>query len=153
MKAYVATSKDDNNVTLTEITTDVKGGVGLVIKGTAGPISIPSVNCTEEPATNLLVGTLAPKYLAEGTAYGLKSGVFQPNSAGTINANRAYLPVGAGAPVKALTLVFEDDDATAIQEVQGVQEVQEVIYNLAGQRVNRAEKGIFIKNGRKYLVK
>ena len=52
---------------------------------------------------------------------------------------------------------FTDDSLTGIkkvQDVQKVQGVQESIYNLSGQRVNKpVQKGLYIINGKKMMVK
>ncbi len=70
----------------------------------------------------------------------------------TLKANRAYfdsssLPV----PVKGLVLDFEDD-ATSIQAIDnGRQTTDAAIYNIAGQRLNKTQKGINIVNGKKIL--
>ena len=51
---------------------------------------------------------------------------------------------------------FTDDSLTGIkkvQDVQKVQGVQESIYNLSGQRVNKpVQKGLYIINGKKMMV-
>ncbi len=67
----------------------------------------------------------------------------------TVKANRAYLvaPASADAGVKAFIL---GDTATGIQMANG-EASPAVIYNLAGQRVNKAQKGIFIVNGNKVV--
>ena len=65
----------------------------------------------------------------------------------TVGANRAYLTVPSTG-VKA----FFFDNATAIQGVEAEKE-NSAIFNLAGQRVNKAQKGIYIMNGKKVMVK
>ena len=147
VKAYAVTAKGESSVTLTEITGTIKGGVGFILEG-SGDVTFTFADSSTEP-TNLLVGTLAPEYLAEGTAYGLKSGVFQPNTAGTIKAHRAYLPADAGNAVKALTLIFEDD-ATGITHTRVITD-EATIYDLTGRRLSQMQKGINIVNGKKIL--
>ena len=67
----------------------------------------------------------------------------------TVPAGKAYLEVTS--PVKEfLTFSFEDD-ADGLERVQDVQEVQGAIFNLAGQRLSKMQKGINIINGRKVL--
>ena len=147
VKAYAVTAKGESSVTLTEITGTIKGGVGFILEG-SGEVTFTFADSSTEP-TNLLVGTLAPEYLAKGTAYGLKSGVFQPNTAGTIKAHRAYLPADAGNAVKALTLIFEDD-ATGITHTRVITD-EATIYDLTGRRLSQMQKGINIVNGKKIL--
>lgn len=67
-----------------------------------------------------------------------------------IATNRAYIQVPAGTGVKSFAINLEDTDA--IKAIAGESE-NAVIYNLAGQRVNKAQKGIYIINGKKVLVK
>ena len=73
----------------------------------------------------------------------------------TATANRAFLtvPVAAtgGGEVKAFYLDFGDE--TAIKTVEAAQYENAVIYNLAGQRINKTQKGVNIVNGKKVLVK
>lgn len=49
--------------------------------------------------------------------------------------------------------IHHADDETGIEEVQIAQEGQETIYDLAGRRVEKAGKGIYIINNKKVLVK
>jgi hypothetical protein len=70
----------------------------------------------------------------------------------TLKANRAYLTASDAVGVKGFVLDF-DDDATAIDEVNGQWSTVngQPIYNLAGQRLNKIQKGINIVNGKKVL--
>lgn len=67
-----------------------------------------------------------------------------------IATNRAYIQVPTGTNVKSFAINLDDTDA--IKAIAGESE-NAVIYNLAGQRVNKAQKGIYIINGKKVLVK
>lgn len=64
---------------------------------------------------------------------------------------RAYftgIPEGASAKLN-----FSDEETTGITNVNAAESNDGTLYNLAGQKVNAAYKGIVIKNGKKYLVK
>ena len=64
---------------------------------------------------------------------------------------RAYFTgIPDGAPAK---LNFIDGEATGINGVNAEAAADGAIYNLAGQKVSAAYKGIVIKNGKKYLMK
>ena len=64
---------------------------------------------------------------------------------------RAYFTgIPEGAPAK---LNFNDEETTGITNVNAAESNDDTLYNLAGQKVNAAYKGIVIKNGKKYLVK
>ena len=66
-----------------------------------------------------------------------------------VRANRDYLTVPASANVKA----FYMDDATAIQTVEELLSGKAEIYDLAGRRQQKLQKGINIVGGKKVLVK
>lgn len=64
---------------------------------------------------------------------------------------RAYftgIPEGGSAKLN-----FGDEETTGITNVDAAESNDGTLYNLAGQKVNAAYKGIVIKNGKKYLVK
>ena len=67
----------------------------------------------------------------------------------TLKAFRGYITT-SGNNVKALTFDF-DDDATGIKTLSDSPLKGENIYNLAGQRLLKAQKGINIVNGKKIL--
>lgn len=46
-----------------------------------------------------------------------------------------------------------EDEATAIESINATETAEGEIYNLQGVRVNGAQKGIYIKNGKKFIVK
>ena len=74
----------------------------------------------------------------------------------SINAFRAYFQVelGEASGVKAFVLGFgEDDEATGITDLNDFTDLNdsELIYNVAGQRLNKMQKGINIVNGKKVL--
>ena len=103
---------------------------------------------------NNLKGTDADT-AADGTMYILsKQGdvVGFYKATGTIAAGKAYFQNTSG--VKAFYFDGEDD-ATSINEELRMknEESSDSIYNLAGPRINKAQKGINIVNGKKVLVK
>ena len=148
VKAYAVESQTESSVALTQLTGTIKGGTGFILEG-SGEVTFTFADSSTEP-TNLLKGTLAPEYLAAGTAYGLSGGKFHPNNAGTIPAHKAYLPAdAAGNAVKALTLIFEDD-ATGITHTRVITD-ETTIYDLTGRRLSKTQKGINIVNGKKIL--
>ena len=105
----------------------------------------------------MLEGVISPKAVAADKYYGLKGATFVKVNAGTVPAGKALLPAsvvnGTGTGAKALTFNF-DDDATAIKTIDNGQQTTEgAIYNLAGQRMSKVQKGINIVNGKKIMVK
>ena len=109
---------------------------------------------------NDLKGTLEPidaagKYILakpEGEEVG-----FYKAESGTIAAGKAYLEVPEGTEIKGFCFKFGNDDATGIESIQNskfkIQNETSAIYNMAGQRLQKMQKGINIVNGKKVLVK
>ncbi len=140
----------------TQITGAVKGGVGMLLKGTAGAtVSLTSVDSDNVPSGNKFVGTLAPTFVEAGAVYGLSGDTFvKSKSAGNVKANKAYIPASElPADAKSFIFVFEDE-TTGIRtmETHSAEEVK-AIFNIAGQRLQNLQKGINIVGGKKILVK
>ena len=104
-------------------------------------------------------GTYAPLAAGEWTKkadtdeiYGVtpEGHIAKAGSGASIKGFRAYLDLPASAAVKAL--VFEDDP-DAISEINGQSSMEggQLIYNLAGQRLNKTQKGVNITDGKKIL--
>ena len=74
-----------------------------------------------------------------------------------VKRTNAYLqfPSAASAQLAKIYIQEEDGTYTAINGVEADTEATDAegIYNLSGQRVNKAQKGIYIVNGKKVLVK
>lgn len=66
----------------------------------------------------------------------------------SIKGFRAYFDVPAGAAVKALVI---EDDETGIENLDVNANLNGAIYNVAGQRLNKKQKGVNIVNGKKIL--
>ena len=109
---------------------------------------------------NALEGTYFDKTSLDDDEYifGTRSGELGFWKLGTgykVGANKAYLVYnGDPSEVKGFTLDF-DEIETDIQEVNGeeLRVKNEMIFNLAGQRVSKAQKGLYIIGGKKILVK
>ena len=81
---------------------------------------------------------------------GINASIVKANGT-KISPFRAYFTgIPQGAPAK---LNFDDKETTGITNVNAAESNDDTLYNLAGQKVNAAYKGIVIKNGKKYLVK
>ncbi len=160
---------------------EVPAGEGILLIGAPGDYKIPQ-KTTSTYYANLMVGTLEAKTIyetdGEYTNYYLSSGThgvgfYKVNGSVEIKANRAYLPLlksSASGTRGFIGMDFDDDeDGTTGIEVplgqrplatEGTQESSifnlqsnEVYYNLQGQRVDNPGKGVFIKNGRKVVIK
>ena len=80
------------------------------------------------------------------------SAVIKPANGAKISPFRAYF-TGLDAAEGEAKLNFIGGEATGINGINAAEAADGAIYNLAGQKVNAAYKGIVIKNGKKFLVK
>lgn len=166
IKAYIVSgfNQETGTLVLTRVT-EVPAGEGLYIAGTPGEHEIPQTQ-TSMFYANLLKGVTEPttisptdgnytNYILSNGSYGV--GFYTLSQSGTLDAGKAYLqlPTASVAGIKALKIEFnENDDPTgiAITSASSAQE-ENAIYNLAGQRVSKAQKGINIVNGKKVFIK
>ena len=123
----------------------------VVLKGSEGYYSFVPTTGVSKAEDNDLLGSDGTVTGGDGIyALAIKNnrvGFYPVASTVTIPAGKAYLNTNSG--VKAFTFTF-DDDATGINEVQTEQAIYN-IYNVAGQRINKMQKGINIINGKKVL--
>lgn len=151
---YVVSSVTASEATLTKVTTGIPAGEGFLIKGTGtANISVPVAATAPTATGSKLVGVTAATSIEAGN-YILKSdgSSFIPCTAGTLPANKAYLK-DVPASAKEFLMIVEDAVVTGINEVQAENSVNGPIYNLNGARVSNPQKGVYIMNGRKVIVK
>lgn len=159
----------DDVLTLSEVASGslLMPNTPYIVGGTKDAVYVFS-NTSASTDTSLktegnLVGVLASVgALVPANSYALavnkttgKQGFYVTNGTVTCPQYKCYLtvPAEAAAP-KALFFPGDEGEQTGIENVFGADENGTVtIYNLAGQRLNKLEKGINIVNGRKVLVK
>jgi len=161
-EAYTLTlNSAKTGLTLSEAMTEVPAGTPVLLCGksdtataniaadadTSAPLTTTSLtgtytDLTVTPSTDLFLGK------ADG-----KVGFYKWNGT-TLKANRAYLPASAlegTAGVKGFAIQF--DTATAIEALQQQRMANGQVFNLAGQRVSKPAKGIYVVNGKKVAIK
>lgn len=91
---------------------------------------------------------VTPSRLSYQYILGVKGGVvaFYRITSGTING----VYINSSTPADRLNIVV-DGEATAIQAIENAAENNAPIYNLNGMRVNKAGKGVYIQNGKKFV--
>lgn len=156
LKAYiiVGIGADGRSLLTEEVTGITAPRTGLLLEAPEGSytLKIATSNTYDDLSANKLIGvtedTEAPvgSYLLQKQSqvgfYKVEEGTNI-----TIPAGRAYLPADiAASEVK--RLVF-GDNATGIRDLNV--NLNETIYNLAGQRLQKVQKGINIINGKKVL--
>lgn len=159
-EAYTLTvNADKTELDLGEALTTVPAGTPVMLKGTAATATATlGTDYVNVPVASTLTGVFYATTVAAETDYflGQKDGEvgFYKWTGTTLKANRAYLPASAvAAEVKGLKLNFGDTDAIEAIENGQLTTGNEAIYNLAGQRVSKATRGIYVKNGRKVVIK
>ncbi len=81
------------------------------------------------------------------------TGFYKANNK-TVAAGKAYLRVDANKAKEGLTIGYADEtDGIRLMENGKLAMKNAAIYNLSGQRVNKAQKGIYIVNGKKVVMK
>jgi len=152
--AYIAAVKGEY-VALTEVTA-VPAGTAVVLKGQGTHTLTPATTVDDVAANELKAsdGTV----VGDGTIFvlakpaGEEVGFYAVETGSTIAEGKAYLQA-SGAGVKGFTFIF-NDDATGIEMVNGQSSmVNDPIFNLAGQRIQKLQRGINIVGGKKVMVK
>ena len=158
--AYTLSYVSGNDAaTLTPVETTIPANTPVLLNG-SGAATFTGSGAVDADATNVsgaLTGVFA------NTAVPLNSYVLQNGASGigfykvasdiTAKPFRAYLTGQVAGSKDFLSFYF--DEATAISQVQGsgfkVQDSE--IFNLAGQRMSKLQKGLNIVNGKKVMVK
>lgn len=156
LTAYTLTvDESKNTVTAKEFTGVVPAGGAVLVKGDASKAYTLTPATTEGDATFTTdLKTGATK--ADGTQYGFtsKSGTpafAQVKSGQEIPAKKGYIVLNSSSAAK--YAINFDGEATGIHTIEAASAANAAMYNLAGQRVDKAYKGIVIVNGKKYLNK
>lgn len=112
------------------------------------------------PISNALVGTFTDETEVPDGMYILTDEGWKTNGEGVtnrVNANRAYLDLSKVGEVpedvaaKCITMSIEGK-TTGITTLK-TEANDDAVYNLNGVRVSNPQKGIYIKNGKKFIVK
>lgn len=182
IKAYVASGFNPNSgkLVLTKVD-EVPAGTGVLIKGTANTYEIPT-NSTYFCYANMLRGVVEDTYISysqwyEGwNGYGQYAnyilgtdGEFYKTTGEELPANSAYLMIPSkyvenNSLAKISTIFLDDEEdmngiATGVGFIKAGEPktitTNDDVYNLQGQKVNSKtlKPGIYIKNGKKFMVK
>lgn len=147
---------EDGKAKLTSISDVIPANVGVVVKAAQGTYNF-NITTTENVATSALSGVPNTANVAsESAAFILANGkhgvgFYKLSSANrTIHGFRAFYT--APAEAQAVSAFFLEDNVTGIEEIETSAD-KAPIYDLSGRRVAKAEKGVYIQNGRKIFVK
>ena len=160
LTAYTATL-NGTTVTLNDVN-DIQAETGIVLKSTTtDATTIYSVPVTTTSTTDKgsLTGSTTEVLTYNGedsnsyymlTLNSNDEAQFSKLTSGSIAAGKAYLVSTSSA--RSLKVVFADE-STGISGIQSVTRSDGQTYNLNGQRVAAPQKGLYIINGKKVIVK
>ena len=140
-------------VTLNEIA-EVPANTGVLLVNETGATTATVTIKDDATATvsdNALVGTLAPHAKEAGDLFlGNNEGVvgFYDWAGTSLVANRAYIPAAKAAGLRALLF----DNTTTGVNAATLNNASQKIFDLQGRRVEKAQKGLYIVNGKKVVL-
>lgn len=167
VKAYAPTLSGDYVVT-GEGATTITEGTPVILIGESGATSVTATigsNYALSPATtNVLRGIYASTSIDASASNNYVLGFDEDNSdrigfyhvsggsSFALGANKAYLPASGGS-VKGFAINYNDlvDGIKSIDN--GQLTIDNAVYNLAGQRMSKLQRGVNIVNGMKVIIK
>ena len=166
LTAYKA-SVSDNKVVLTKATGKVVAETGLLLAGTTGTIPVVETSAASTLTGNLLHGTVTTTNVAasvSGTYHYFLAGTdasdigfYNLASAADCAAGKAYLEttteLSSDPATARAAWIFQDEVSTGIQNVTRSMTETNEIYDLQGRIVKTPKSGLYIKNGKKIIVK
>ena len=152
LSAYIA-KLSDTTVSFMPID-DAPANTGVLLKGEAGIYKLPIIESSTNVEGNAFVGTVSGTTAPVGSFVLMNGtsgvGFYKTTKEFTVGANTAYIPALAST---ARFIGFNFGETTAIEGVAAEKANDGAVYNLQGQRVVKAQKGLYIINGKKVLVK
>ncbi|MBR5466286.1 MAG: hypothetical protein IKU79_02620 [Bacteroidaceae bacterium] len=157
LTAYYVAETTDNSAKMTELGSVIPANTGVILEGEANTYNLTIVADDSELEGNKLKGTVASSYIeeesyvlskqTEGVGF-YKASMNQQNNTWLNNGFKAYLPKPTDSNSRFFVFDFGGNE-TGIESVEGENgNVKTEIYDLAGRRVQNAQKGVFIVNGK-----
>ncbi len=162
IEVYIVTAINESSIHMDRVTGAIPANTPVVVKASEGTHGLPIAESATAVSGNLLLasdGTVT----GDGSIYALgvgkegdakdKVGFYRVKSGAKVPDRKAYLVIPASVSVR--DFIGFDDETDGIRQIENGQLTIEnaEIYNLSGQRVNKAQKGIYIVNGKKVVVK
>jgi len=159
----VTVGESASSAQLTEVTGGVPAGNAVLVKASAGTYEFAYASTTPDAiAKNDLHASDGTVTGAAGNIFALAKktqgvGFYKVGEDVTIPAGKAYLEVKTTSsdPESGVKAFYGfEDDATGIEAIDhSPLTIEGAVYNLAGQRLQKMQKGINIVNGKKIAVK
>lgn len=157
LKAYIVTGHTGTAIDVTQMTGTVPANTPLLLEGVTTEVPVVASSSTDVSANLLKAGGASVSPEDGKTKYALSvdgsTAVFKKIVAATaIPAGKAYLEFNETISAPSLSFDF-GNGTTGIDSVKDSEKVNGEYFNLAGQRVAQPTKGLYIVNGKKYMVK
>lgn len=176
VEAYVATATTSNAVGLSIISNKViPANTGVILVAKPGTYELTVSGEAEEELTSVLKGTVAATYITDESyilaqkngVVGMYKALFNISTDQTNdgeegveddtyeaflnNGFKAYLPKPTGSEARFFVFSFGGETGIVETENGNVNTDNVEIYDLSGRRIVKAQKGIFIVNGKKVI--
>ena len=159
---YKAAMNGTSSLTLTEVA-DIPAGQAVILKSSSASITLtPAASTTADLSDNVLLGGTSvtsgyDAYTLSRGADGTGTVGFYKFNGGALDGSKAHLEISSSSPAPARGFFgFGDDGTTAIEAPTATIIVEDgEIYDLMGRRIEGqpTRKGIYVKNGQKFIVK
>lgn len=161
VEVYIVTAINESSIHMEPVTGAIPANTPIVVKASADTYELTATDGeTADVSDNLLLGSdgtikgdgstiYALGVGKEGDAQG-KVGFYRVKSGATVPAGKAYLNTSVVAKD---FLNFDFGETDGIGQIEIGQTSNVGIYNLNGQKVNKAQKGIYIVNGKKIVIR
>ena len=164
---YTITSVGDGYAHMEAVTGTLPANTGVIVKANKGKyIFVQSSTAPANTNKGLLEGTLTREEITkeDGKVYYILSNEYDPiglyiagnsrdNKTFWNDANKAYLVISEEEAQGSIGYRFDDENTTSIEEVKTVNGNVKAIYDLQGRKVNTPNKGLYIVDGKKVLIK
>lgn len=160
VKAYYVSAKENTKATMTAIDAQeaIPANEGVILTSESGEAATMVPAASEIAATisaNQLGNSAgANKALTAGDGFILGNGAdgtaFYPCLEGSLPINKAYLRGNGGSGAIAMNF---GNAVTGINTIAASANAKAPIFDLSGRRVAKATKGLYIQNGKKFIVK
>ena len=160
VKAYYVSAKENTKATMTAIDAQeaIPAKEGVILTSESGEAATMVPAASEIAATisaNQLGNSAgANKALTAGDGFILGNGAdgtaFYPCLEGSLPINKAYLRGNGGSGAIAMNF---GNAVTGINTIAASANAKAPIFDLSGRRVAKATKGLYIQNGKKFIVK
>lgn len=160
--ANIVTAINPNSMHMEPVAA-VPEGTAVVVKAAQGSYTLSRTTETDDVDDNLLqasdgniCGDGSTIYALGVGKTGAENGVvgfYKVKNGVMVPAGKAYIVVSSGNPVKNYIAFDFGGDTDAIENLDVNLDVNSGIYDIAGQRIEKMQKGIYVVNGKKVIVK